>query len=771
MESDAPHPNPTGPQPPTPHEDGRVRVEIGIDLPVGATVHLLVETQAEEPYVRLTRLPEGENPPAPPSPRALLGQAAAAAGQTVAGRLRAWGAALRRLARTPLAYSEPLLVGAILLLYLGIHLVDLPGFPMYFSSDEVHTATNALALVREGGYGPDYQFLPTFFPNDNKYTLGTTVYLQLLPNLIFGRSIWVVRGTSALVGLLGLYWLGRILRDVLRLRYWWAGALVFTVLPIWFLFSRTAYETPQMTAFFTGFLYYYLLYRLRQPRYLYPALLLGALTFYSYFPGQTLIVLCGLCLLVVDRRYHWEHRDVALRGLGLLALLAFPLLRFLLAHPDEYGRLMSMYNSYWTRPLSLDAKLSEFLSNYVYALSPAYWFFPHEHDPILYQVPGYGYISWFWLPFAAAGLYWAVRNGRQVAPRTILIAALAVPAGSALIRVEVPRLLAMIVPFTLLIAVGLSDALSWLERRRLPRPALAYMVLIAISGFGIAMARDALVFGYTWYHDFYLGGVQYGADRIARLALEYRTAHPDTQVYISGGWTFYAGDVIYYLLPDNPEGINMGCADPFTASYRPDIEQTLFILDPPDYRKALNDDLFEPPQVEDIVPYPDGSPGFYLTRLHYREDAPQRIQQRNLPDMPAVGITTNVAHAPVMGQECTLRYSPLAEGRIEFLFDGDPATGVRTAGENPLQIEVECPNGLTLSGLTLYSNEQAVELRATLDPGQYQLQAFAGAAPADQPVRLDFEQPHNVWRLHLQLFFPQAGAPASLRLWELDLGP
>ena len=128
-----------------------------------------------------------------------------------------------------------------------------------------------------------------------------------------------------LVCLLGTIWFGRILTECYRLKYGWVGVFFLVIAPVWFIFSRTIYETAQMTAFFAGFLYYYLLYRQKDTRYLFPALVLGALAFYTYLPGQIIVVVTGLMLLISDLRYHWEQRRTTLKGLALIAVLAIPL--------------------------------------------------------------------------------------------------------------------------------------------------------------------------------------------------------------------------------------------------------------------------------------------------------------------------------------------------------------------------------------------------------------------------------------------------------------
>ena len=189
---------------------------------------------------------------------------------------------------------------AILGVYLITRLVGLTQFPIYFFTDEAAQTLLAGDLVRDHFKNYAGDFLPTYFENGGYYRLGVSVYAQVVPYLLFGKSILVTRGTSVLITLLGMVALGLILRDHLKLRYWWSGVLLLSLVPAWFLHSRTAFETAEAVAFFTLFLYFYLEYRSGRAKFLYLALVAGALAFYTYSPFQIIMVLCGLLLLLVE---------------------------------------------------------------------------------------------------------------------------------------------------------------------------------------------------------------------------------------------------------------------------------------------------------------------------------------------------------------------------------------------------------------------------------------------------------------------------------------
>lgn len=87
-----------------------------------------------------------------------------------------------------------------------------------------------------------------------------------------------------------------------------------------------------MASFYAVFIYRYLLYRLRSPRCLYPALVMGALVFYTYSPGQIIIAATGLIFLASDQANLRRNWKTALKGLLVLFVLAIPYIRYSMAH-------------------------------------------------------------------------------------------------------------------------------------------------------------------------------------------------------------------------------------------------------------------------------------------------------------------------------------------------------------------------------------------------------------------------------------------------------
>ena len=95
--------------------------------------------------------------------------------------------------------------------------------------------------------------------------------------------------TSVLLTITAVAAVGLILRNAFHKRPWWAGTLLLSITPAWFLHSRTAFETILFASIYTWFLYFYLRYRQGAVKFAFPALVFAGFAFYSYSGGQIVI--------------------------------------------------------------------------------------------------------------------------------------------------------------------------------------------------------------------------------------------------------------------------------------------------------------------------------------------------------------------------------------------------------------------------------------------------------------------------------------------------
>ncbi len=602
------------------------RIEILVDAGEKARFRITIENLNGEPTltpgetIRIA-IPEGgatvaaEVVRAPaPSPR--VGRLSAY-GLAAAAQFRARTMGLQALARRIALPAGMVFFGLSAVVYLLTRLIGLADFPIYFFTDEAIQTVLAADLVRDNFFDYEKVFLPTFFRNVYQYNLSVSVYLQVLPYLFFGKSVLVTRGVSVLVSLLVPITVGLSLRDIYKIPYWWAGALVISLVPAWFLHSRTAFETVLAVSFYAAFLYAYLLYRNRSPWYLYAALVLGALTFYSYSPAQLYMGVTAVLLLVSDIRYHWQNRRLALRGGLLLVLLALPYLRFRFQHNLALEEHLRQLGSYWvSTDLTVQEKLTRYLREYIFGLSPGYWFVPNDRDLGRHIMFGYGHLPRATLPFMVLGLALALKEIRQPSYRVLLAAFLAAPAGAALVEVGITRMLVFVVPASLLITLGISQALVWIERFRLPRRALAVGLFTLLSFGSFSMLRDALVNGPVWYEDYGLHGMQYGGRQVFTALEDYLEIAPRTKVVLSTSWANGADLLARFFLPD-PLPVEMNSIDAYLQEARPIEDETLFVLPVYEYQKAVESGKFTDLRVQETIYYPNGQPGFYFFQMRY----------------------------------------------------------------------------------------------------------------------------------------------------------
>ncbi|MRR29457.1 hypothetical protein EG834_03785, partial [bacterium] len=509
------------------------------------------------------------------------------------------------------------LFGAALVLYLLTRLIGLASFPIFFFTDEAIQTVTASDLLHNGFRGLESELLPTYFKNGGQYNLSLSVYLQVLPTWLFGKSIFVTRAVSVLVSLFSVLGVGLLLKNIFGSRMAWVGVLLLAVTPVWFLHSRTAFETVLAVSFYAAFVYCYGMYRRGQTRYLYAAVAFAALTFYSYSPGQVVIGLSAVLLLLSDFRYHWQQRKVVMGSVGLAFILAIPWLRFQVNHPGETLRHLEILDSYWIQDLSLPQKLARFGQEYLRGLNPLYWFDPTPDGLVRHIMKGYSYLWLPSLPFVLLGLGMSFARIREWQYRMVMVSLLAAPVGAALVGVGVTRLLFMVIPAVLLGGIGFSAAITWLIAR-LQQPkqrerallGVSLLIFAVMSLAGGVMLRDALVNGPTWFDDYGLGGMQYGGDTLFSAVRTYLAKNPSAQILLSPSWA-NGTDVIARFFFDDPLPFRLGSVEGHLAQYQPIGTNEIFILLPEDLEKVRLSGKFKDVDVLQTVAYPNGQPGFY----------------------------------------------------------------------------------------------------------------------------------------------------------------
>ena len=673
-----------------------------------------------------------------------------------------------------------------LVIYLVTRLWAIERFPIYFFTDEATFSLLAEQLLSRGLRDSHGSFLPLYFEvAGDRWTPVLAVYAQLPAMALFGKSIIATRVTSALFTLSVPIASALALRLVFRIRNWWLGALLIATVPTWFLHSRTAFEWLMMASFYACFLMSYLLYLTRSPRFLFMAICFGAATFYNHASGQLVMIALAVLLSVSDLRYHLKNWRTVLPGLLLVTLLAVPLVRFQVQQPRAMLAHLRAVGSYWVRDTPLVDKLRQFASTYAHGLSPGYWFFPNDHDLVRHRMKGYGNMGLAMLPFVLTGTLLCLRRIRSGAHRAVLLAAVAAPAGAATAEVAITRMMAFVPPICIIAGLGLDLFLEWFRRMlqsSCARPGAlgrggyiahlgpAVATCAVLSGGSLWMLRDALTQGPTWFTDYGLYGMQYGARQLFVEAIpQYLATHPDTTMTVSPNWANGADNFVRFFLPPEQQfsRVQMHDVRYFMVERRklsPNIE---FVLTPEEYEYAKASGKFRSIDIDHTVPYPDGRIGFYFARLAYAQNLEEILSnEREERSRPVI------EHIVLDGQKVKVLHSQFDIGLLPDVFDGDPSTLVRGLEANPLLFELTFPHPRRIGGLKATFGSMDFSLKTSLyadsvaEPVLYE-QTYRGL-PLDPTVEVLFNRgPASVTRLRIEVLHLDAAGEVHIHVREL----
>jgi len=681
-------------------------------------------------------------------------------------RARRWlpHSLVRLLPSTQVQLLALALGGFSLAVYVVTRLVALDEFPIYFFCDEALQAVAAAELLERGLRDARGRLFPVYFDSFGFLHPLISVYAYAASELLFGKSIIIVRTTAVLLTVPCVVAVALILKLIFQIRYWWASILVLTITPAWFLHSRTAFENAGMVSLYACFLLCYLLYRYRSPHFLYPALAFAMGTVYAYSSGQIVIGVSGLLLALSDLRYHLRNWRTLLVGLGLLAILAVPYYQWRTEQPEGVTSELRRVSSYLIQPQPIEQKLLTFTTRYAYGLSPQYWFLPNEQDIIRHRMQGIGHLLLITLPFFLIGVGLCLRRLNSSAHRAVLIAALAAPVAGALTDIGITRILAFVVPAALFTTLGLDLLLGWL-RGPVAQLAAAVGVAAGLSLAGVWMVHYALVGAPTWTHDYGLYGMQWGAKQIFETLKEDLNRDPNSQYLLTPSWANGTDVFLKFFLP-NESRVTLRNVDGYTRDKLPLNPNMVFIMMPNEYRAAQESGKFEPLTIERTLHYPDGSDGFYWVRPAYVESvealfAADREERRRL-------VTDQVL---LGGEPLTVRHSRFDSGNVAHLFDGDVFTLARGLEANPLILELEFARPRPLAGLAADFAHMELELTVLLtspDGDTVPYSTTVRNVPTDLHVELPFDRgPDLVAQVRMEVQYVGEPEPAHIHVREL----
>ncbi len=325
----------------------------------------------------------------------------------------------------------------------------------------------------------------------------------------------------------------------------------------------------------------------------------------------------------------------------------------------------------------------------------------------------------------------------------------------------------MIVPWIILIALGLDLALEWLTRRRIPFLALNLGLFLVLSLTSFYLLADALTHGPTWFTDYGLYGMQYGAKQVfAETVVPELRQDPEVNFIISPTWANGTDQFAAFFVPqDLLSRVRFGTPNDLINDPKQMKPKTIFILTADEFGNFSKDEKIKAVNILKTLLYPNGKPGFYLVTIEYPDNIQQIIANEHEARRKPVEDTVTIN-----GQVIKMLHSPIGGGNIMDTFDDNPETLTRVTEANPYVFDLYPDPPLTTNSLVVQTGSLSdftvtVELYApgAAEPVTYS-ETFKGLPP-DPLVTLNFDRgPAKSSRIYLEIKDNTSGETSQIHV-------
>jgi hypothetical protein len=176
---------------------------------------------------------------------------------------------------------------------------------------------------------------------------------------------------------------------------------------------------------------------------------------------------------------------------------------------------------------------------------------------------------------------------------------------------------------------------------------------------------------------------------------------------------------------------------------------------------------FSEVKVEKTLAYPDGSPGFYFVRLTYAD---------NIEEMMAAQAEAHhqldFRDVTVGGEAARLGHSKIDLGKIEYLFDANTNTLIRSWALNPLLLDFTFPAPRPFDQVSLRIGGTATTIRLMLwsEDGQVPIEINRQEEETVLPrnIALDLPAGKRYTRVLVTVFNTFDPDDGHVHLWEIN---
>lgn len=405
--------------------------------------------------------------------------------------------------------------------------------------DELNMAVDAKTLVQNGTdqYG---RHLPFYFEDATDWKLPGYIYATTFFYEIFGNQILTLHMTSALAGIASIFLIGYIaflLFPEKKYIGYFAGATL-ALSPFAIHFSRISYETNlALTCLILYFIALFLVLHNKHTTWWFVvgtlATLVGNWTYPSarfIIPVFTLFFLC-ICYFANFSQIKRKNILLAASFLVVVAITFIPTILFPFADARQLN-LLSVDSKNGGLLTSLFLKTNSVFVSYLREWNLEFLFdkgdlFAYRHGTKEQGI----FLFIFIIPYFL-GIFWAIQNVIKKNFSLVFLFCLALICGlPSALSSETPygtRMLTMLIPYTIFIAVGLTRFFAWLGRQK------KFLKTILIILLSIIFVYQVCLFMYAYFVDFRqtsLPEFPTAPVQLAAYILHFHKQNPTKQIY------------------------------------------------------------------------------------------------------------------------------------------------------------------------------------------------------------------------------------------------
>ncbi len=371
--------------------------------------------------------------------------------------------------------KEFLLLILISLVGAFVYFYKLGSIPPGLYLDEVGTGYNAYSIYKTGKdeYG---KFLPMAIRLFGSYSPPLYIYLSVPVMALFDLSIFSTRFVSAICGIVTItivYLIVKELKITKSKHTPFITALFFAITPWTVFFSRMGYEQNLAFLFFSLSIFL-VLRALKAPKILSIAIPVISLATYTDYPQRLLAPLLFIGIFLIYKKSLLTKQNIKYLSIGVIiaALIQIPNLLMLFT-PSFFTKTGHFYveaissqaqkiSHYLPMVIALPlAFIREFFSKFAIYFSPQSLFFTPDSD-LQRSIPELSvFYPWMVIPFLV-GFYYLGKIRQKKSIKLIAFLMLITPIPGALTKqpFHIQRTLPLLLPITLIIAVGIDKLIQ-----------------------------------------------------------------------------------------------------------------------------------------------------------------------------------------------------------------------------------------------------------------------------------------------------------------------